>query len=68
MVHFHAKNQKLGTFWRALEWKMLVFFQSILNILRPFGVFYGNLVIAYIFSRFGMLFQKKSGNPEFDAK
>jgi hypothetical protein len=44
-------------------------------ILWPFGIFYGHLVyifyghlvyfwsIWYIFSRFGMLYQEKSGNP-----
>jgi hypothetical protein len=39
----------------------------ILSILRPNGVFYGHLVhfvvIWYIFSRLGMLYREKSGNP-----
>jgi hypothetical protein len=40
---------------------------AIYTILRSFGIFCGNLeyfmVIRYIFSRFGMLYQEKSGNP-----
>jgi hypothetical protein len=43
----------------------------IWSILRPFGLFCGHLVyfvaIWSIFSRFGMLFKEKSGNPEPDA-
>jgi hypothetical protein len=41
----------------------------IWSILRPFGIFCGHLVyfivIWYIFPRFGMLYQEKSGNPAF---
>jgi hypothetical protein len=67
----------MGTFWRVLQWKMLVYIcyghlvyiKAIWYILRPFGVFYGHLiyfvVIWYIFSRFGVLHQNKSGNPAF---
>jgi hypothetical protein len=37
------------------------YFMAILNIWRPFGIFYGYLVyfvgIRYIFSRFGILYQ-----------
>jgi hypothetical protein len=29
MVYFQTKNPNLGTFWRALEWKMLVYFMAI---------------------------------------
>jgi hypothetical protein len=32
MVCFQAKNPNLGKFWRALEWKMLVYFTVIWNI------------------------------------
>jgi hypothetical protein len=39
----------------------------IWNILRPFGIFYGHfgnvVIIWYIFHRFGVLCQEKSGNP-----
>jgi hypothetical protein len=28
MVYFKTKNLNLGIFWRALEWKMLVYFTT----------------------------------------
>jgi hypothetical protein len=37
---------------------------AIWYILWPFGIFYGYLVY---FSRFGMLYQEKSGNPGTEA-
>jgi hypothetical protein len=44
----------------------------IWNILRPFGIIYGHfgkvVVIWYIFPRFGILHQEKSGNPAHDLK
>jgi hypothetical protein len=43
MVYFQTKNPNLGKFWRACEWKML-YFITIWNILRPFGIIYGRLV------------------------
>jgi hypothetical protein len=67
MVSFQTKNPNLGKFWRALDWKMLVYFMAIWNILQKFGIFYDHLVyfvvIWYIFPRFGILYQEKSGNP-----
>jgi hypothetical protein len=46
---------------------MLVYFMSIRSIFRPFGIFYGHLAYFtpfwYIFTRVGMLYQEKSGNP-----
>jgi hypothetical protein len=73
MVHFHNKNPYLGIFWRALEWKMLVYFMPIWNILRSFGIFYGHLkyitALWYTLRKlgtflhiFGKLYQVKSGN------
>jgi hypothetical protein len=45
MVYFQTKKILLWVkFWRALEWKMLVYFTAIWNNLRPFGIFYGRLV------------------------
>jgi hypothetical protein len=42
-----------------------------LCILRPSEIVYGHLVYFspfwYIFPRFGMLYQEKSGNPEHDS-
>jgi hypothetical protein len=29
LVYFHTKNPNFGTFWKALEWKSLVYFTSI---------------------------------------
>jgi hypothetical protein len=67
MVYFHAQNPTLGIFWRVLEWKMLVYFMTIWNILRSFGKFYGRLAlfvfIWYIFSRFGMFGPRKIWQP-----
>jgi hypothetical protein len=58
MVYFQTKNPNLGKFWRALEWKIVVYFMTICNIfiviwlnLWPFGIVSGHLVY---FSHFGM--------------
>jgi hypothetical protein len=37
MFSFQIKNPNLGKFWRALEWKMLVYFMVIWYILWRFG-------------------------------
>jgi hypothetical protein len=54
-------------FWRVLLWKISVYFMTIRSILRPLEILYGHLlyfvVIWYIFPRFGILDQEKSGNP-----
>jgi hypothetical protein len=39
------KKPFLGIFWRALEWKILVYF-------GPFRIFYDNLVILWSFCRY----------------
>jgi hypothetical protein len=44
MVCFQTKNPNFGKFWRALEWKMFVYFITIWNNLRPFGIIYDRLV------------------------
>jgi hypothetical protein len=50
----------VGTFYGHL-----VFFTVFCYILRTFGIFFGvYLVIWYIFSRFGILYEEKSGNPD----
>jgi hypothetical protein len=70
MVCFQTKNPDLGKFWRALEWKMLVYFMTIWNILWPFGIIFGRLVkfvaIWYIFPILVCLAQEKPGNPGQD--
>jgi hypothetical protein len=67
MVYFQTKNPNLGTFWRAPDWKMLMYLMAIWNILQTFGIFYDYLVhfvfIWYIFSGFGIMYRVKSGNP-----
>jgi hypothetical protein len=67
MVSFLAKNPNLGKFWRALDWKMLIYFMAIWNILQTFGIFYDHLVhfvfILCSFGTFGIIHQEKSGNP-----
>jgi hypothetical protein len=67
MVCFQTKNTNLGKIRRALDWKMLIYFMAIWNILRTFGIFYEPLVqfvvIWYIFSGFGIMHQVTSGNP-----
>jgi hypothetical protein len=62
-------NQKYQ-FWKIFEglpMENVGIFMSFGSISRPFGIFCGHLVylkvIWYIFPRFGMLHQEKSGNP-----
>jgi hypothetical protein len=67
MACFQTKNLNLGKFCRVLHWKMLVYFMDTWSILGSFDKFYGHLVkfveIWYILSRFGILYQDKSGSP-----
>jgi hypothetical protein len=68
MVYFQNKNTILGSFWRALEWKMLAYFVPIWNIYYGYLVYYwwsfGNFVaIWYIFPVLVYCVKKKSGNP-----
>jgi hypothetical protein len=71
MVYIQTKVHNLGKFWRVLQWKLLVYFMAICYILGPFVKFCGHLVYILgeleYFSRFGMLYQDKSGNPVFDV-
>jgi hypothetical protein len=68
MVCLQTKNSNLGKFGRAVEWKMLVHFMTIGNILRPFGIcnvwpfgiVCGNLVY---FSQFEMFGARKIWQP-----
>jgi hypothetical protein len=61
MVCFQTKNTKFGINWRALEWKMLLYFMTFWNILRPFGIInlspfgIGSVVIRYIVLRLATL-------------
>jgi hypothetical protein len=70
MVCFQSKNPNLGKFWRALNWKKLIYFVAIWNILLKFGMFYsfGTICVHLVhFSCFGIMHQEKSGNPCPDA-
>jgi hypothetical protein len=35
---FVPKIQVLGVFWSSLEWKLLVYFMVVFNILRSLGI------------------------------
>jgi hypothetical protein len=65
MVYFQTKNRTLGKFLENLVKEDVC--MAIVSILLPNGIFYGHLVhfmvILYIFPRFGLLYQEKSGNP-----
>jgi hypothetical protein len=70
MVGFQTKNPNSGKFCRVLDWKMCIYFMDIWNILWRFEIFYDHLVhfvlIWYIFSGFGIIYQDKFGNPGCD--
>jgi hypothetical protein len=55
-----TQNTNLGKFWRALQWKILVYFTAIWYILWPFGILYGHLVYCmvnwYILWPFGIFY------------
>jgi hypothetical protein len=67
MVYFHTQNPNFRIFWRVLKWKMLVYFMTIWNILRPNGIFNGHLVVFVFilvhFPRFGMFGPRKIWQP-----
>jgi hypothetical protein len=65
MAYISDQNPNLGKFWRSSEWERLVG-MAIWNLLRPFDIFCDHLVKVqfwYIFPRFGIWFQEKSGSP-----
>jgi hypothetical protein len=39
----------MGKFWSALDWKMLIYFMSICDILQTFGIFYDHLLSTFCF-------------------
>jgi hypothetical protein len=51
MVSFQTKNPNLGKFWRALEWKRLVFFMENW-IFWPFYHFNGHSVMFWLLGTF----------------
>jgi hypothetical protein len=52
MVYFYTKNTNLGMFWRAFEWKMLVYFIPFWYILLSFVTFYVHLFILWSIGTF----------------
>jgi hypothetical protein len=63
-MYIQTKNTNFGKFLRALVWKRLVNSVAILTTIWCVFWPFGNLVaIGYIFPRFGILDQDKSGNP-----
>jgi hypothetical protein len=69
MVSSQTKSPTLGKFWMALDWKMLIYFMAIWNILQTFEIFYDHFVFFWsIFSGFGIMYQEKSGNPVRDGR
>jgi hypothetical protein len=52
MVSFQPKTYNLGKFWRALDWKMLIYFMVIWKILQTFGIFWDHLYISCSFGTF----------------
>jgi hypothetical protein len=61
MVSSQAKNNNMGIFWRALEWKMLIYILGISNMLWALGNF---VVIWYIYiPHIGILYREKYGKP-----
>jgi hypothetical protein len=72
MVYFQTKNPNLGKFWRASDWKMLIYFMAVGKFDGHFGYF---MTICYIlcsfgtfFRFFGIMHQEKSGNPAPEPK
>jgi hypothetical protein len=67
MAYFQTKDPDLGKIWRVLQWQMFVYYIAVWYILRHLGILCGHLVhfmvIWDIFSRFGILYLLKSGNP-----
>jgi hypothetical protein len=67
MIYYHAKNTNLGLYWRALEWKVLVYLwpfeylTAMCYMLWLFGTFCGH--VFCFFSNFGTTHREKSGNP-----
>jgi hypothetical protein len=64
---FLPKSTNLGKFWRAWEWKMLLYILVMWNILRTIGYIFlafGNcVVIGYIFSPLWYFVPRKIWQP-----
>jgi hypothetical protein len=66
MVSFQTKNPNLGSFWRSLDWKMLIHFMAIWCTLQTIGIFYDHLVhfmFIWYFFRFWYHVPRKIWQP-----
>jgi hypothetical protein len=79
MVYFQTKSTNLGKFYRALDWRYIDILYIIWDILyghleyfTDIGIVYDHLVhfvfVCNISSRFGIMYPKKSGNPDSASK
>jgi hypothetical protein len=71
MIYFHTKNPNLGKFWRALEWKLLVYFMTIWNtyictVTVYFMAVRSRYVIWYIFPFWYVWAKKNLATPAPD--
>jgi hypothetical protein len=59
---FKPKIPHLGKFWRALVWKMVIYFMALGNSLQTLGICHDHWVhfvfVWYIFHSFGKSYQK----------
>jgi hypothetical protein len=65
-VYFRTKNPNFGKFWRDLEWKLLVYFITIWNILWLLVIKFGHDQVVAVWYSFPVLVYldlEKSGNP-----
>jgi hypothetical protein len=56
----NQKNTNLGKFCGAFDWKMLIYFTAICNILRTFWIIYYHLVYFGVFFAVLVSFTKKN--------
>jgi hypothetical protein len=67
MVFLHTQNPKFGTFWKALEWKRLVYLGIFMSVWYMYFIHHLAyfVVIWYIFPIWylHMLYQEIPGNP-----
>jgi hypothetical protein len=59
MAYFQTKNPNLGKFWRAWDWKSLVYSMTTWNISWPLGIFYDRLVIKWQSGTFWLIVSRK---------
>jgi hypothetical protein len=71
ILNFETKNRNLDKYWTVLQcqmyilWTFCLFYGHLMNFVAILVYF---VVIWYIFPRFGIFYQEKSGNPGRMAK